>query len=94
MFVQIFEDMVTCVLCLCVYVCTHQMVPLHWDEPGISVQMYNVAISLIESFDTMEDKDRRSDEPGVMGRGCSVTSKLITYYIKSKRGWQCCSRNI
>ncbi|KAG5267526.1 hypothetical protein AALO_G00222740 [Alosa alosa] len=33
-------------------------VPMYMDEPGISVQMYNVAISLIESFDTMEDKDQ------------------------------------
>ncbi|XP_031439020.1 ATP-dependent RNA helicase TDRD9 [Clupea harengus] len=37
-------------------------VPMHWDEPGISVQMYSVAISLIESFDTMEEKDQSRKE--------------------------------
>ncbi|XP_063048562.1 ATP-dependent RNA helicase TDRD9-like, partial [Engraulis encrasicolus] len=37
-------------------------VPLHWDEPGISPQMYNIAISLIESFDTLEDQDHSPKE--------------------------------
>ncbi|KAL2102407.1 hypothetical protein ACEWY4_001575 [Coilia grayii] len=45
-----------------------QAVPLHWDEPGISVQMYNIAISLIQKFDTMEDQDQSPKEEtrGVM----------------------------
>ena len=31
----------------------------HIDDPYISVEMYNLAISLIQSFDEMEGKDSR-----------------------------------
>lgn len=31
----------------------------HVDCPGISVEMYNLAISLIQSFDEMEGKESR-----------------------------------
>ncbi|XP_022606674.1 ATP-dependent RNA helicase TDRD9 [Seriola dumerili] len=35
---------------------------LHIDDPHISVEMYNLAISLIQSFDEMEGKDSRKAE--------------------------------
>ena len=50
---------------------------MHWDEPGISVQMYSVAISLIESFDTMEEKDQRS---GGHRDSCSKRLVLATVF--------------
>lgn len=37
----------------------HQVESPHLDDPHISVEMYNLAISLIQSFDEMEGKDSR-----------------------------------
>lgn len=39
--------------------CVHQGALPHVDDPRISVEMYNLAISLIQSFDEMEGKESR-----------------------------------
>uniref|UniRef100_A0A3B4T453 ATP-dependent RNA helicase TDRD9 n=1 Tax=Seriola dumerili TaxID=41447 RepID=A0A3B4T453_SERDU len=39
---------------------------LHIDDPHISVEMYNLAISLIQSFDEMEGKDSKAEKEGGM----------------------------
>ncbi|XP_014066219.2 ATP-dependent RNA helicase TDRD9 isoform X2 [Salmo salar] len=36
----------------------------HPDEPYITVEMYNVAVSLIQSFDELEAKDQRTEREG------------------------------
>ncbi len=41
------------------YVGLNQVDLPHLDDPHISVEMYNFAISLIQSFDEMEGKDSR-----------------------------------
>lgn len=40
-------------------VCVHQLELPHIDDPNIPVEMYNLAVSLIQSFDEMEGRDSR-----------------------------------
>ncbi|XP_076014599.1 ATP-dependent RNA helicase TDRD9 [Genypterus blacodes] len=46
-------------------VCVRQVVSAHSEDPYISVEMYNVAIGLIQSFDELEEKEySKADKEG------------------------------
>lgn len=76
------------------YLCVlpHQVDSPHPDDPKISVEMYSLAISLIQSFDEMEGKDSRwslsvctsvrSDT--LFSPTCSVSYWNVCLYVSSK----------
>ncbi|XP_070776590.1 ATP-dependent RNA helicase TDRD9 [Enoplosus armatus] len=51
----------------------------HLDDPHISVEMYNLAISLIQSFDEMEGKDSSKAEKGDGGMTSSERGSVLVF---------------
>lgn len=64
------------------FVCVHQIELPHIDDPRISVEMYDLAINLIQSFDEMEGKESRWGL-SIMAHLTSLTQTHNNYHVSS-----------